>query len=93
MENMFQKLGEILRPENNFQKFLDKQTRLNNALNKVNAKLQYFNEVSQTGANLPEFENWNKWHDLHDRLKDRLQDNYNNFKNWHWEQYRFNTYP
>jgi hypothetical protein len=69
------------------QKFIDKETAINKAIERVNNKLQYFNET----PDLPHLD-WNKWHDLHDRLQDRLIDNWSNFKEWHFIKFNFNTY-
>lgn len=69
------------------QSFIDKQTAINKAIERVNNKLQYFNDNPQC-----ENQDWNKWHDLHDRLQDRLIDNWIAFKDWHFITFGFNTY-
>jgi hypothetical protein len=69
------------------QTFIDKQTAINKAIERVNNKLQYFNENPYL-----QHSDWNKWHYLHDRLQDRLVDNWSNFKEWHFNTFNFNTY-
>ena len=69
--------------------FKDKETRLQNAINKVRAKLESFHTLPPTD---PQLNKWNDWHDLEDRLNDRLIDNWKAYKTWHWETYNFNTY-
>ena len=69
------------------QNFIDKQTAINKAIDHVNNKLQYFKDTPNI-----DHKDWNKWHDLHDRLQDRLVDNWSNFKEWHFNTFQFNTY-
>lgn len=81
-------------------KFLSKQTRLQNALLKVQTKLAYFKEFAETKFHnvyetLSESEReeyralfdswkWNDWHSLEDRLNDRINDNTSDFQDWHY---------
>jgi hypothetical protein len=71
--------------------FLKKQAQLNDALYRIDLKLDWFKENQE---NLPHniLKTWNNWHDLNDRIKDRVFENVRNYKIWHWEQYGFNTY-
>lgn len=73
------------------QTFIDKEARINKAIDKVKAKLKYFADNSDT---LPEVERekWNNWHDLQYRLENRLTDNWSNYKAWHFDTYKFNSY-
>ena len=40
-----------------------------------------------TDADRAKFADWNKLHDLHDRLINRLQDNYSDYQHWHFEEF------
>ena len=95
MENIFETLANITRPVNPVQEFKAIETRLNNAIKKVQDKLKWFEIMANNnhqGVKV-NFNDWNKWHDLEDRLTDRLKDNYSNYKAWHWNEYQFNAYP
>ena len=70
--------------------FISKEIILKNAIDKVRAKLESF---KLKAFNDPELTNWNKWHDLEDRLTATLWDNWSAFKDWHWDKHNFNTYP
>jgi hypothetical protein len=81
--------------ENN-QKFVDKQNRLNAALEKVRAHLQYLigkyhdrtvNFQSLKGKEKKEVDTWNDWHDLQDRIENRLIDNYQEAQRWHFKKF------
>lgn len=67
--------------------FKNIETRLNNAINKVDQALKDFNEGKRKDV-----DNWNKFHDLRYRLEERRKDNLSNFYDWHWEKYGFNLY-
>ena len=67
--------------------YIDKQNRLQSAVDKVVNKLQEFKSNPDKAP-----DNWNDWHDLHDRLNNRLVDNWKAYKNWHWETFQFNAY-
>ncbi len=71
--------------------FTQKESRLNSALSKVQNKLDY---LAENQSNLPkaELDLWNNWHDLKDRITNRLWDNWSDFKDWHWEQFGYNSY-
>lgn len=80
--------------------FLAKQTKLQNALTKVQTKLVSFKEIAETQFHnvyetLSEEKrdewraifdswNWNDWHALEDRLTDRLNDNTSDYNDWHY---------
>ena len=68
-----------------------KESRLNTALSKVEAKINWLSE-NQNILPSHELDKWNGWHDLKDRLNNRLWDNWTEFKAWHWEQFCFNSY-
>ena len=72
--------------------FKDKERRLRLAIATVRAKLESFKILSESAPNDPQLTNWNNWHDLEDRLTDRLIDNWKAFKSWHWDTYQFNAY-
>lgn len=55
----------------NYNFYKTKETNLNKAIAKVQIMLKDFSEGKRTDV-----ENWNKCHDLEDRLTDRLKDNY-----------------
>lgn len=69
--------------------FKDKETRLNLALQRVQNRLKFYADNASTN----EFKDWNNWHDLEQRIKERLFDNWSSFKDWHFQQFGFNTYP
>lgn len=82
-------------PDNN-QKFIDKQGRLNTALQKVKTHLQYlldkydsrrieFKELKDEEKK--EVDKWNEWHDLQDRIEGRLIENYQAAQQWHFEKF------
>lgn len=93
MNNIFERLGDILRPEpqKDASYFAKKEARILAAYERVKKHLAY---LSENVDNLTEIEvnDWNKWHDLEDRLTDRLKDNASNFYDWHWNKYGFNVY-
>jgi hypothetical protein len=68
--------------------FKEKETALNLALTRVQNRLKYYAENSSQI-----FEDWNNWHDLEDRIKERLWQNWSNYKDWHFQTFQFNTYP
>lgn len=68
--------------------FKDKETRLNLALTRVQNSLKHYAENSGQ-----RFDDWNNWHDLEDRINERLWQNWSNYKDWHFETFQFNTYP
>lgn len=70
----------------NLQYFENKQNAINAAIERVAGKLGDF----ANGLIPPD--NWNNWHDLHDRLQNRLLDNWKEYKSWHWDKYGFNAY-
>lgn len=63
-----------------YQYFKDKETRLNIALSKVQSKLKEYKDTPQI-----EHKDWNDWHDLEDRLKERLMDNYLAYQSYLFE--------
>ena len=93
MENLFQTLGNILRPEpqKDASYFAKKEANILAAYDRVKKHLAY---LSENVNNLTEQqkEDWNKWHDLETRLEDRWKDNASNFYDWHWNKYGFNSY-
>jgi hypothetical protein len=76
-------------------KFIQKQDRLNSALEKVKNHLQYLADkyhgnglFSQyKGKEAEEIEKWNDWHDLEYRIKNRLWDNYHEHQQWHFQTF------
>ena len=68
------------------EKFIKKQTQLNKALDKVKARLTFYSENTTGNCDFPD---WNNWHDLQDRIEDRLKNNYVNFLSWHFEEFQF----
>jgi len=70
-----------------YQTFIDKETAINKAIDRVKAKLKSYSDTPDQPH-----KDWNLWHDLQDRLEARLADNWSNYKSWHWETYQFNTY-
>ena len=65
-------------------KYIKKQDVLNAALDRVKARLTYY---SQNSSN--RYEDWNQWHDLQDRIENRLQENYSKYLSWHFNEYGF----
>lgn len=70
----------------NFEYFQNKETVLKSAIQKVENKLSWFKE-NQNSLSESILDTWNNYHDLHDRLIDRLSDNYFEYSQWH-----FNTH-
>jgi hypothetical protein len=68
--------------------FKQKELSINAAIERVKIKLAYF----EANKHNQDFKEWNNWHDLEDRLIDRLKDNWSAFKDWHFTQFGFNTY-
>jgi hypothetical protein len=62
-----------------------KQLSLNKALERVKTRLAYY--AANTVGN--DFPDWNNWHDLQDRIEDRLQDNYSAYSAWHFAKYGY----
>jgi hypothetical protein len=87
------------------QTFLNKQTKIQRAIERVQKKLKYFadqsNMMFERATNESQkdearalIHNW-KWNDHHDleyRLEKRLEDNWSAFNDWHWETYQWNAY-
>lgn len=76
---------------NTFNMFKAKELSIIKAHERVNSKLAYFSENSKT-ISKKDSENWNNWHDLNRRLKDRYNINYANFCEWHFKTFGFNVY-
>jgi hypothetical protein len=79
---------------NDNSKFVKKQDRLNAALEKVKSHLQYLADKyhgkgynKENGQEVKEVETWNDWHDLEERIKNRLWDNYYDHQQWHFEKF------
>ena len=83
---------------NKYNEFKAMEAKIIRATSKVEAKLdhfkQYYENVKGNWSKKDKeyTKDWNKWHDLYDRLKDRYWDNWRNFKEWHFETFGFNTY-
>jgi len=79
--------------------FKIKEVQINKALEKVKNKLQQFTDEAAkipdkwTDADREHFKDWNLFHDLQYRLEQRLWHNWSSFKDWHWDNFGFNTYP
>ncbi len=63
-----------------------KERRIKKALRRVHKILK------EHEAGLRDPEKWNDAHDLTRRLELRLQHNWCEYKDWHYEKYEFNTY-
>ena len=75
----------------NTQYFQNQQERLLRAQKRIEVKLQWFKDNSDNlSEDVRQF--WDSWHDLSDRINDRLLDNWQSFKSWHWDNYGFNSY-
>jgi len=87
--------------------FLDKQTKIQNAISRVQKKLNFFSEQSEkmfkNFDKMTEEEKdkaraknnslkWNEHHDLEYRLEKRLEENWSNYHDWHFDKYQFNAY-
>jgi hypothetical protein len=57
------------------EKFKHKETLLHFALKRVEQKLNWF-DAEKDNLSESVLNTWNNWHDLEDRLKSRLRDNY-----------------
>jgi len=81
--------------------FFEKQNRLNKAIEKVKAKLDFFktqsDERSKNWETMTEEQKeehrainnslyWNEHHDLETRLENRLKDNFFDYQSWHYQQ-------
>ncbi|MEI7425149.1 MAG: hypothetical protein WCK10_03460 [Candidatus Staskawiczbacteria bacterium] len=86
-------------------KFEKKELTLKKALERVKATLKKYSEFGEkvhlacvaenrywTAEELAKCPNWNDYHDLETRLENRLWDNWSAFKEWHWDNFGFNTY-
>ena len=71
----------------NLQHFKKKESQLQ----KAKAKCQAILELFKTGER-KDVDNWNLVHDLEDRIDERIGDNWSAFKDWHWDNFGFNTY-
>lgn len=85
------------------EKFIKKQNRINLALSKVQARIDWmskeqdenfygpFERLSEEKRNFwrrtIDSWNWNKWTDLKDRLENRLKDNYIDYCDWHFQEH------
>lgn len=85
--------------------FKKKESRINKAIDKVKAKLEEYAEYGKKISLLCTSEDrcwkeeehipvkdWNLLHDLQYRLEQRQWNNWSEFKDWHWDNYGFNTY-
>ena len=72
--------------------YKEKERRLNVAIWNVMTILSAY-QIASVGVfyNDPNYDrlfpNWNKYHDLHDRLKRRLEDNFGEYSHWHFITY------
>ena len=91
MNDLFETLAGAMRPQKikktNIDVFKQKEQRIKKAIKKVKTELNNF----ATG-NRKDVENWNNYHDLVDRLNDRLWQNWSEYKDWHWNNFGFNVY-
>lgn len=71
--------------EFNLHYFQAKERQLKVALFKVKDRL--FKATQENP--LP---NWNRWHDLQDRLEDRLKAHWDLYYDWHWSTQGWNAY-
>ncbi len=71
--------------------FLENERKLKSALSRVKRKLNYFSDNRETLTE-KDRENWNNWHDLENRLEDRIFQNWSDYKEWHFEENGFNVY-
>lgn len=82
MLNTFNTMNTTLKP---FEHFKQKETRLKKALSKCDAKLNEFKSFADnvkqwTEAEHKKVERWNDWHDLRERIENRLIENYYNYQ-------------
>jgi predicted nuclease with TOPRIM domain len=70
--------------------FIQKQDRINSAIEKVQDKLKWFSTEAAkivgnwTAENHEQFKDWNNYHDLKDRLEMRRTANYCDYQSWHF---------
>jgi len=69
------------------EQFKAKETKLNKALKRVQDRLAFYLQTKDQ-----DHPDWNDWHDLEERITQRLWDNWSAFKDWHWEKFGFNVY-
>ena len=67
--------------------YIKKQDKLKTAIEKVKAELIKFSEGERMDK-----DNWNHFHNLEDRLTDRLKDNYFESQSNNFEKYGFAIY-
>ena len=67
--------------------FVHIEKSLLKALNKCHTKLNQFKN-----GEVIDLENWNKWHDLNDKIEERIKENIKNYHSWHFDQYGWNAY-
>ena len=75
-----------MKTSKNFQYFKEKEERLKKSIEKVESKLNWFKE-NKDSLDDKTLDTWNDWHDLKDRLKDRLSDNFHNYSSWHFSEH------
>lgn len=73
------------------EQFLEKQAKIITAIARVESKLNLYKAESEAGRT-ENIRNWNEWHDLKDRLKNRLIDNWGAFHDWHFGKFGYSIY-
>ena len=66
----------------NASKYIKKQDRLRAAIDRVNTQLSRFKD-----GLCSDVDNWDKFHDLKDRLQDKLAENYSEYQGKHFESF------
>ena len=67
--------------------FFKVQSDLFKALEKCKFALNEYTEGKRQ-----DLEKWNNWHDLHDRIENRIKDLQSLYFRWHFDEYGWNAY-
>lgn len=80
--------------------FQREEALLNKAIERVKLRLKELEDYSNSFVGVryesdeykERTKNWNNYHDLQYRLEERLWLNWSAYKDWHWDNFGFNTY-
>jgi hypothetical protein len=93
MSNLFQTLAEITRPPASSQPFIDRQNQLNAKLARIKAIEAGFTAKGWHELSKKVNFDLNTVYDLQHKIEDQLRANWSEYKDWHYDNFGFNTYP
>lgn len=73
--------------------YTETQNRLLAKLDRLKAIETGFNQKGWANLSKKVSFDLNRVYDLQNEIEDRLRANWSDFKDWHWDQFGFNTYP